>query len=78
MLGCLAGGAITRSRHEDGANQWRAPVATGWMNDVCVDGDTVFVSTGEYLVALDRVTGPVLYGVKQCPREAWSRWSTML
>lgn len=59
-------------------SQWRAPAATGWMNEVRVGVDTVFVSTGEYLVALDRVTGAVLYGVKQCLRGAWSRWSTVL
>ena len=52
---------------ETGAVRWNVPVATSWMNYICVGGDVVFVSTGEYLVALDRDTGAVLYGVEQYP-----------
>jgi len=52
---------------ETGAVHWRAPVATGWGNDVCVGGDVVFVGQGEFLVALDRDTGAILYGVEQYP-----------
>lgn len=50
-----------------GAIRWTAPVATGRSSSACVGGDVVFVSTGEFLVALDRDTGTVLYGVEQYP-----------